>query len=166
MKLALFSCVSLLAAVGCSSSTSTPGNETPAAAARTARNVPRACPASDFPRFLQAFSADETVRNAYTAPSVKVTDWIDVDETELGTSVQLVSRDQYRDFRLRYRDGTYLHVEQDDGATPVRVDPKITPQGSAYRVEYTFNMSEGNSWVFSRVGDCWQLTADPDPSLL
>jgi hypothetical protein len=124
------------------------------------------CPADNFDDFLVAFAADDRVRRAYTAPHVDVTDWVDVDETGLGTETVRVPREKYEDFKLRHRGGRYVHVEFDDVDEPIPVEPKVAARPGGYRVEYIFNMSEGNSWMFARTEGCWQLVADPDPSLL
>lgn len=127
---------------------------------------PRSCPAPDFAGFLRAFASDESVRRANTAPFVQVTEWVDIDETELGTAVERVPREKYDAFKLRRDGDRYLHVEHDDVPEPIAVEPRVTALPEGYRVEYIFNMSEGNSWTFARTQDCWQLVADPDPSLL
>lgn len=140
--------------------------------AATTRETPRAdvsapsCPAADFAGFLRAFASDDRVRLAHTASVVKVTDWVDADETDRGTATEHVPRERYDDFRLRYRGGRYVHDQHDDMADPIPVQPRVTPIPSGYRVEYIFNMSEGNSWAFAATRGCWQLVADPDPSLL
>lgn len=168
MKLSIFSMLTLLVACSCSSGTPpapSPRRATPASAPTPTPAI-APCPATDFPHFLQAFASDERVRAAYTAPLVQVTDWVDVDETERGTATASVPREKYRDFHLRYRDGAYVHVERDEAPEPIPVAPRLTARADGYRVEYIFNMSEGNSWLFARTRDCWQLVADPDPSLL
>lgn len=124
------------------------------------------CPADSFDGFLRAFASDAAVRAAHTAPWVKVTDWVDVDETGRGTETSEVPRDSYMDFKLRFVGGRYVHVQHDDMPESVPVDPRVSPMPGGYRVEYIFGMSEGNSWHFARSGDCWRLIADPDPSLL
>lgn len=125
-----------------------------------------ACPATDFDGFLRAFASDARVREAFTAPWVRVTDWVDVDATERGTETSRVPRDRYRDFRLRHDGTRYVHVEHDDMPDPVPVEPRVSQTPDGHRVEYIFAMSEGNSWIFARTAACWQLAADPDPSLL
>lgn len=159
--------VAAVAAVLLSSCTSETASRAGASinAGHTAASAPT-CPAADFPGFLLAFSSHERVRSAHTAPFVQVTDWIDVDETGQGTSVERVPRGAYKDFKLRRSAGRYVHVEHDDAPDPVPVEPRITAIAGGYRVEYIFNMSEGNSWIFAQRQDCWQLVADPDPSLL
>ncbi len=141
---------------------------TPAAEALTppALAAGRSCPADSFDGFLRAFASDAAVRATHTAPRVKVTEWVDVDETGRGTETLEVPRDRYMDFKLRFVGGRYMHVQHDDMPEPVPVEPRVSPMPDGYRVEYIFGMSEGNSWHFARTGDCWRLTADPDPSLL
>lgn len=165
MKPALLAVAVTLFASGCTSGTS-PSSDVRAATTLPAAPAPRSCPAADFPGFLRAFASDERVRLAYTAPFVQVTDWVDIDETERGTSVASIPRETYGDFKLRHRDGSFVHIQHDDMPDPIAVDPRVTALPDGYRVEYIFNMSEGNSWTFARTQDCWQLVADPDPSLL
>lgn len=124
------------------------------------------CPGKDFAGFLRAFGSDARVRRAHTAPMIDVTDWIDVDEPERGTAVERIPREAYRGFTLRRHANRYVHVQHDDMPEPIPVEPRVTAVPAGYRVEYIFNMSEGNSWTFARTRDCWQLVADPDPSLL
>jgi len=38
----------------------------------------------------------------------------------------------------------------------------IVKQGNDYFVSTQINMSEGNSWLFKRSGDCWSLAEDPE----
>jgi hypothetical protein len=165
MKTCLLLALSTALALGCTPVAAPPGRASaPADTPRTPASD--ACPAADFEGFLRAFAADPQLRMRYTAPFVQVTDWIDADETQLGTETVSVARGEYADFKLRYRDGAYAHIEHAAKPDPIPVDPRITPAPGGYRVEYIFNMSEGNSWTFRRAGDCWQLSEDPDPSLL
>lgn len=148
-------------AVGCAANDPSPKH------AQRARTEPAAaCPAPDFAGFLRAFASSDAARTAYTAPFVSVTDWVDVDETGRGTATERVPRERYNGFRLRYRDGGYVHDQHDDMSDPMPVQPRVTSVPGGYRVEYIFNMSEGNSWTFAATDGCWQLVADPDPSLL
>lgn len=161
MHLRLLIITAAAAAVGCAAGEPSPRNS------QQARVKPAAaCPSADFVGFPEAFASSDATRAAHTARFVSVTDWVDADETERGTAIERVPRERYRDFRLRYRDGGYVHDQHDDSSEPIPVQPRVTPVSSGYRVEYIFNMSEGNSWTFAAVNGCWQLVADPDPSLL
>lgn len=155
----LFSAVLI---AGCNGGTQPPNKASTTAVQAT----PASCPAADFPGFLRAFAADARMRMAHTAPAVRVTDWVDVDETGHGTSTELVPRERYDEFKLRHHDGRFVHVENEDMPDRIPVEPRVTPLPDGYRVEYIFNMSEGNSWTFARTPGCWRLVADPDPSLL
>ncbi|TBR12649.1 MAG: hypothetical protein EPO46_04345 [Lysobacter sp.] len=133
---------------------------------RAAQASPAKCPAAQFPAFLQAFAGDPKIQRYYTAPVLDVVDWVNADEPQMGTRVVHVPRDEYHEFKLRYHAGQFQHVEDPASPEPIAVQPRVTPGPNGYRVEYIFNMSEGNSWTFARRGDCWQLTGEPDPSLL
>lgn len=125
-----------------------------------------ACPAADFDGFLRAISADPRLRTRHTAAVVSVVEWVDLDEPQRGTHVVRVPRGDYRDFSLVYRDGHFLHAEAASANGGVPVEPRIIPTTDGYRVEYVFNMSEGNSWTFVRTRGCWELTGEPEPTLL
>lgn len=148
-------------AVGCAASEPSPKHSQ-----QTRAKAPVACPSADFGGFLRAFASSDATRAVHTAPFVSVTDWVDADETGLGTTTERVPRERYSDFRLRYRDGGYVHDQHDDMSDAIPVQPRVTPIPGGYRVEYVFNMSEGNAWTFAATNGCWQLVADPDPSLL
>jgi hypothetical protein len=122
------------------------------------------CPAKDFGSFLQAFAADETVRNKFTARMVRVTDWVDPNETSEGTKTIEVPRSEYRDFSLRYKDGNFHHVSPAGKIDQEPVQVLVKQKGLDFDVKYTYGMSDGNSWRFSGAGDCWRLTDDPEPS--
>lgn len=161
MNSRLLPIVAMAVAVGCA-----PNQPSTEHAQRTRAKSAASCPAGDFAGFLRAFAASDAARTAHTAPFVSVTDWVDVDETGRGTSTERVPRGRYSDFRLRHRDGVYVHDQHDDMSDPIPVQPRVTALPGGYRVEYVFNMSEGNSWTFAATNGCWQLVADPDPSLL
>ena len=122
------------------------------------------CPGADFASFLKSFSADKELRRKFTAPTVAVTDWKDIDDTNQGVETVSVSSSDYRDFSLRYLDGAFHHASADGSIDGAPLEVQIKPQaGGAFLVGYSYGMSEGNSWLFSPVGNCWRLTADPEP---
>jgi hypothetical protein len=122
------------------------------------------CPGTDFTSFLKSFSSDEELQKKFTAPTVAVTDWKDIDDTNQGVKTLSVSSSDYRDFSLRYSAGAFHHTSADGSVDNAALDVVIKPQaGGSYVVGYVYGMSEGNSWLFSPVGNCWRLTADPEP---
>jgi hypothetical protein len=122
------------------------------------------CPGADFASFLKSFSADENVRRKFTAQTVAVTDWKDIDDTNQGVTTLSVSSADYQDFSLRYSDGAYHHASADGNVDPAPLDVLIKPRtDGTFLVGYSYGMSEGNSWLFSPAEDCWRLTADPEP---
>lgn len=138
----------------------------PAAAASAAgpqRATPSpSCPAKDFAGFLRAFASDDRVRVEYTAPLVKVTEWVDASVVDPVEATNSVPKAEYKGFTLKFIDGAFRHLDADGKPYGAPVNVAVAPQGSNYEVRYVIGMSEGNSWLFSRRGDCWQLTADPE----
>ena len=135
----------------------------PAAPPAVPASAKPGCPAADFEAFLQAFAADSAIRSRYTADTVAVTEWKNVDETELGTQAVAVPRSSYDGFSLAFRNGAFHHVAADGSIDPAIEIPAITPTGSGVDVAYVYGMSEGNSWHFAAQGGCWVLTSDPEP---
>lgn len=122
------------------------------------------CPAEDFAGFLRAFASDERVRTARTAAAVSVTDWVDagvLDPVERTTSVP---KEEYQGFSLEFADGAYYHLDTDGNRYGDPVQVSISPRGPDVEVRYLFGMSEGNSWIFARRLDCWELVSDPEPT--
>ena len=174
MALAVFVCCVGLTACTQTADPNSSGAAPPASAAATGgpdqgdstalpASARSGCPASDFKAFLQAFAADPAIRSHYTADTVAVTEWKNVDETELGTQVVAVPRTSYDGFSLAFRNGAFHHVAADGSVDPAVENPAITKTGSGFDVGYVYGMSEGNSWHFSAQGGCWTLTSDPDP---
>lgn len=161
MKSRLLITGAVAVAVGCAA-----GEPSPKGARQVRAKPAVACPSAEFVGFLRAFASSDATRAAHTAPLVSVTDWVDVDEPGLGTTTERIPRERYSDFWLRYGDGGYVHDPHGDMSDAVPVQPRVTPIRGGYRVEYVVNMSEGNSWTFAASNGCWQLVADPDPSLL
>lgn len=156
-------------AVGCPAANSldpASGDRAVAAPAPSASDAGIACPSRDFAGFLREFAATPDIQRAHMAPVIDVVDWIDANEPQLGTEVLRIPREQYNDFKLVYRNGGYHHVEDAVEPDPIPVTPRVTATDDGYRVEYIFNMSEGNSWNFRSTRGCWQLVGEPDPSLL
>lgn len=120
------------------------------------------CPATDFQAFLQAFSADDDVQQAFTRPLVKVMQYRDVGE-DSETYPAYVRAQDYDGFRFDH-DASGFHVVHADG----KVDPTSTPlqvlkADGGYSVSYEYGMSEGNSYLFVKQQDCWYLAEDPKP---
>lgn len=167
--LALLSIITACSA--CSGSTANPASAAVTAAAPFPRvPVPdpslSTCPAKDFEGFLKRFAADAKTRERFTADTVVVTDWKDVDEPTSGMQVIPVPRSRYKDFSPIYRAGGFHHVARDGDVQSAVESPRIVASGDGYDVSYIYGMSEGNSWHFSRGDVCWLLIADPEPSLL
>ena len=121
------------------------------------------CPGRDFSSFLRAFAADEGVRTRFTAPFVRVADWRDISDFNKGVSTTAVAKSDYRDFTLRFSSGAFHHASSDGTIDPTPLDVHVEAMRTGYRVGYVYGMSEGNSWVFERTGQCWLLTTDPEP---
>lgn len=78
------------------------------------------CPGKNFASFLQAFAADDQVRDRFTAPEVLVTDWRNPNETQEGTQVTQVKKNEYRDFTLRFKQGAFHNIDADGSMDPRR----------------------------------------------
>lgn len=122
------------------------------------------CPGKNFASFLQAFAADDQVRDRFTAPEVLVTDWRNPNETQEGTQVTRVKKTEYRDFTLRFKQGAFHNIDADGSMDPSPESIKVIQEGKNYKVSYAYGMSEGNSWRFVAKDDCWILAEDPEPS--
>lgn len=122
------------------------------------------CPAQTFEEFLQAFAADDQVRDRFTAAEVLVTDWRDPNETQEGTEVTAVAKADYRNFTIRYQNGAFHDVAPDGTVDPEPTDVEIVRSGDSYLVSYVYGLSEGNSWRFDPKDACWHLAEDPEAS--
>ena len=123
-----------------------------------------ACPARDFEGFLRAFASDDDARRQFTMPRVLVTDWKNVDETQQGKVVESVARDSYAGFNLRHMNDGFHDVGPDGDVSPNPSKLEIEKRGEDYFVAYSYNLSEGNSWLFEAKDGCWFLAEDPEPS--
>ncbi|NJM77227.1 MAG: hypothetical protein HC852_17405 [Acaryochloridaceae cyanobacterium RU_4_10] len=84
-----------------------------------------------------------------------------------------VLKEQYKDFTLVYKNGDFYNIDSAgniySGPLAVSSNPKpdrqrlnVIKQGNDYFVKTLVNMSEGNSWLFKKTGDCWSLAEDPE----
>lgn len=104
------------------------------------------------------------MRKRYTADAVQVTDWVDAGTEEPVSKTIAIPAARYNGFTLGFTNGAFYHLDAEGKAWGNAVVPKIEPAGTGFRVRYIVGMSEGNSWLFARRGDCWELVADPEPS--
>ncbi len=121
------------------------------------------CPSQNFEKFLQEFSSNKAVKNAFTSPFLKVMEMIDLEGTGYVERQVYIAKSDYKNFDLQYmKDG--FHVIDSDGKadeTPTPLEIKPQDPGS-YFVKYFYGMSEGNSYAFKKKSDCWYLTEDPE----
>jgi hypothetical protein len=162
----LLSYAATICLVGCGNApaTAVPGETSTIAPLASPADSKSACPAREFEGFLRAFASDDGVRRQFTMPSVLVTDWKNVEETQQGTVVESVDRDSYVGFNLRHMDDGFHDVGPDGDVSPNPSNLKIEKRGEGYLVAYSYNLSEGNSWLFKAKDGCWFLTEDPEPS--
>ena len=147
---------------GCAPAASTSSSaQAGLAGAPTASSAPGpTCPADNFEGFLRAFASDARVRDAFTAPAVTVTDWVDASVENPVEQTAQVPAARYSGFTLNFHAGGYYHLDADGNRYGDPVEVVTRPHGSGYEVRYVFGMSEGNSWLFKPDGDCWRLWAD------
>jgi len=126
-------------------------------------NKTSVCPSRDFKTFLVKFASDAKVREAFTAPVISVVDYENPDSPERGTTTLQVPKDQYVDFTLAYQRGAFHNVDASGQIDPAPVEVAIEKRGDDYYVSYLYGMSEGNSWLFKPIGQCWILSEDPEP---
>jgi hypothetical protein len=132
------------------------------------------CPSQNFTNFLAAFASDKAIRNQFTLPQIRVTTLIETERGGYGNKVVSVSKEQYNDFTIVYKNGAFYNVDSEGKAISdaLIVSPErqadisrlnVVPQGDDYFVKTRVGVSEGNSWLFKRNGDCWSLAEDPEP---
>jgi hypothetical protein len=130
-----------------------------------------ACPSQDFTQFLAAFSSDKAIGDRYTLPQIRVIPYTET--LKENPKAIFVPKEQYKDFTLVYKNGDFYNVDSTgniySGSLTVSSDPKpdrqrlnVIKQGDDYFVKTLVNVSEGNSWVFKRTGNCWFLAEDPE----
>lgn len=121
------------------------------------------CPSQDFDAFLRAFAADASVQRDFTAPLVRVAELDDRGDEGYFTRMVYQTADAYRGFNVRFASGGFHFVDSTGrmDPKPLRIDVKTEADGSRF-LSYAYNLSEGNSYRFRKVGDCWSLTEDPE----
>ena len=125
-------------------------------------DVPPACPSTDFDAFLKVFASDDAVRTAFTAPLVKVAE-LQSDAEGDHERMVYVARDKYAGFNVGFSDGAFHFVDSTGQADRKPLQLKIARESDDARfVRYDYNVSEGNSYRFRLVDNCWSLTQDPD----
>lgn len=159
----LFAALSL-AACNVQSGSSATGAPLLSARASSVEGQAAGCPSTDFATFLKVFASDEDVRQRFTASHVLVTDWRNPDETGQGTQVISVGRSDYAGFTLRYRNDGFHDLGPDGDLSPKPSEVSVSRRGDSYFVKYIYNLSEGNSWLFKPMNQCWFLVEDPEPS--
>lgn len=121
------------------------------------------CPGTDFAAFLQAFAAQNTVRQAFTAHLVRANVLIsdgDGDRTETA----YVRGNRPDVFDVVYRDGAFHHVGV-DGIDPAALPLDIRqPSADVRDVSYVYGSSEGRGFRFTWRDGCWYLTGNPQPT--
>lgn len=123
------------------------------------------CPGKGFNGFFRAFATDSGVRARYTADPVRVTDWVDAGDENPVSAETLVRRVDYDGFTLSHANGVFRHLDANGEPWGEPVTPRFEASGSGVLVRYAIGHSEGNSWLFARRGGCWELVADPEPSV-
>ena len=133
--------------------------------------VVSACPSQNFTEFLTAFSKNKSTRTQFMMPKIRVVELID-DENGFRDRVIFVPKDQYQGFDLDYQNNSFYYTDSNGKlyskltvsyeSERARDRLNIVKQGNDYLVSTRINMSEGNSWLFKRSGDCWALAEDPE----
>jgi hypothetical protein len=124
--------------------------------------VPPACPSTNFDAFLKVFASDDAVRTAFTAPLVKVAELHSDDQGDHERMVY-VARDKYAGFNVGFSDGAFHFVDSTGQVDRKPLQLKIARESDDARfVRYDYNVSEGNSYRFRLVDNCWSLTQDPE----
>ena len=129
------------------------------------------CPSQNFTEFLTAFSKNKSIRTQFMMPKIRVVELID-DENGFRDRVIFVPKDQYQGFDLAYQNNSFYYTDSNGKlyskltvsyeSERARNRLNIVKQGNDYFVSTRINMSEGNSWLFKRSGDCWALAEDPE----
>ncbi len=129
------------------------------------------CPSQNFTEFLTAFSQDKSIRTQFMMPKIRVVELIN-DENGFRDKVVFVPKEQYQGFDLAYRNNSFYYTDSNGAlyskltvsyeSERARNRLNIVKQGNDYFVSTRINMSEGNSWLFKRSGDCWSLAEDPE----
>jgi hypothetical protein len=130
------------------------------------------CPSQNFTEFLATFANDKTIRNQFTLPQIRVVNLIE-DDKGLRDQEVLVSKEDYKGFDLAHKNGAFYYTDSLGSlyakltvsyeSERARNRLNIVKQRDDYFVSTRINMSEGNSWLFKRNGDCWSLAEDPEP---
>ena len=129
------------------------------------------CPSQNFTEFLTAFSKDKSIRTQFMMPKIRVVELID-DEKGFRDKVIFVPKEEYQGFDLTYQNNSFYYTDSNGNlyskltvsyeSERARNRLNIIKQGNDYFVSTQINMSEGNSWLFKRSGDCWSLAEDPE----
>ncbi len=121
-----------------------------------------ACPSRDFDAFLKAFSSDDNIERAFTAPVVKVAELYSDDSGDHTRMVYVDGR-AYDDFNVDYAGNSYHFVNSEGKVDASALTLDIAKENDTVRtVRYRYGMSEGNSYRFEDKGDCWYLSQDPE----
>lgn len=122
-----------------------------------------ACPSQDFKIFLKRFASDKAVQDAFTAPLIKVEELADDEQAGYYNRTVYQQGSNYKDFDLQAQvDGFHVldgNEEKDPVTTPLDIQPEGKDQ---YFIKFQYGMSEGNSYRFKKLKDCWYLTEDPE----
>lgn len=130
---------------------------------RSTRTAAPACPSRDFDAFLQAFASQDAIRQAFTAPWVRVSE-LQSDDTGDHARMVLVRGDAYEDFNLVHRDGAFHFVDFQGQVDPDPLAVEVAQDGAQARlVRFQYGLSEGNSYRFEARDGCWVLVGDPEP---
>ncbi len=126
-------------------------------------SAPQSCPSHDFDSFLKAFAADERIKQAFTAPVVKVAELGGGEDGDDTVFVYVLSSN-YTGFNVGFVGNAFHYIDASGSSDAAPLDLKVQSQGKNTRdVSYFYGMSEGNSYRFEERDGCWYLTEDPDP---
>ena len=131
-------------------------------AAKPADNVAPACPSRDFDTFLKAFASDDRIERAFTAPLVKVAELYSDDAGDHVRMVYMTGA-AYDDFNVNHADNAFHFVDSEGKVDTSPLALEVSKASESVRtVRYRYGMSEGNSYRFENMGDCWYLSEDPE----
>ncbi len=126
-------------------------------------NAAIACPSQDFEVFLKHFASEKAVKDAFTAPLIKVEELVDDEQKGYGYRTVYQPRSNYKDFDLQAKEDGFHVLDGNDEADPIASKIDIQPEGkNQYFIKFQYGMSEGNSYKFKKFKDCWYLTEDPE----
>lgn len=126
-------------------------------------NAATSCPSQDFEAFLKSFASDKAMQKTFTTSLVRVEELVDDYDKGYSSRSIYLNKSDYKDFDLVAKEDGFHVLDSDDKASPTVTAIDIKPDGSEqYIVRFAYGMSEGNSYKFKKLKDCWYLTEDPE----